>query len=194
MGSEGGSNEVEETVEQKELAKIAAEKWTKYQEVYVPMENRFMERIDDMGSQWQSDQAAGAANMSTQEEFGRMESAVEKAQFDAGVDPNSGRFAATTGGLAEAKAESGAEGEVSARISQKDAYIGGLSNVVKLGQGQSVSAQQGLAEVASDSAANAAGAARNEYNKQTSTREMIGTAGGMATSYGLNQANKREDV
>lgn len=193
MGGGGGDNEVKETVEQRELAKIAAEKWGKYQQIYVPMENEFMANVDDMGSEWQSDRAAGSANKSVQEEFGGLSDAVQKRSFEAGVNPNSGRFAAQTSEIAEAKADSGAQTEVGARVKQQDAHIEGLSNVVKLGQGQSVSAQQGLSDVASDSASQAASAAKNAYQRQTDTNNMLGTAGGMATSYGLNQSTKKED-
>lgn len=189
----GDAPEVEETPEQKELARIAAEKWGKYQETYVPMENRYMERIDDMASEWQGDFVAGAANQSIQSEFSDAQKDIERRQFNTGVNPNSGRFDAATTGLSEARATEGAKAETGARVEQEDAYITGLSNVVKLGQGQSIDAQQGLSEVASNSAARANNAARMEYEDHASTRNMVGTAGGMAASYGLNQMNKREE-
>lgn len=193
MTGGGGDNEVKETAEQKELAKIAAEKWGKYQQVYVPMENKYMAKVDAMGEQWQSDSAAGSANQSIQSQFGDATADIQAQAFDAGVNPNSGRFAAKTSEIAGAKASSGAKTETGARIAQEDAYIGGLGNVVKLGQGQSTSAQQGLADVASSSADQAASAARSTYQSQTDTRAMLGTAGGMATSYGLDQSTKKEN-
>jgi hypothetical protein len=187
----GGDNEVKETPEQKELAKIAVEKWNTYVDKYVPMENEFMRRVDDMNSEWQSNRVAGDANKSFNEAFSNAREVSEDNLFEAGINPNSGKFNAAAAGLEEEHAAKGGEGMTAALVEQKDNYTTGIGNLVKLGQGQSTDAQRGLSDVANNSARNAEASARNEFNEQSSNRQMIGTAGGIAARYGLEQVEDK---
>ncbi len=178
--------EQEETPYQKELSKIATEKWNKYQETYVDLENQYMSRVDEMDDPWQKNLATGDANKATQTSFSDTQDQIEQQQFQGGINPNSGKFQATTAQLENAKATSKAGGETQALQDQQNRYASGIQSVIDMGQGQSIDAQQGLTTAASISGDKAARDAKSQYQSASATRGIVGTGFGMAASYGLN--------
>lgn len=55
----GGSDEVEQSEYDKQLARIGESKWKEYQRTYKPVENAYMKRIKDLGSGVARARAAG---------------------------------------------------------------------------------------------------------------------------------------
>lgn len=192
MGGEG-PEKAEETPYQREVSKIASEKWNKYQETYVDLENDYMGKVDQMGEQWQENIATGSANKATQSAFSDAQEQLEKQQFQGGINPASGRFQSSTADIQGSKAVSQADNEVSAKEAQTDRHVGGLKSVVSMGQGQSIESQQGMSEAARVSGNKASQDAQAAYRKDANTRGIYGTAAGMTASYGLNRLKPKED-
>ena len=181
-----GDNEIEETPEQVEAAAVAMEKWEHYNDTYVPVENEYMSRVDDMDSEWQHDMAAGNANKAYKPVFDDAAETVAENEMKAGADPSSGRF---IGGLADVRETEGtatSAAKVEADQHQETRYAGGVRNIVNVGQGVSTDAQMGLQDVANRSASDAANEAISDFRTDQSNRQLVGMAAGAGLSYGLN--------
>jgi hypothetical protein len=166
----GGSNEVKETPEEKELAKIAGERWERYQDVFVPLENQYMAEVDDMGTQQAMDEVTGQA----------VTNVMQGAEVPA-VDPNRGQPGI---GAALGRARAGAATKAATGL--RGQHLQGMQGIVQMGQGQSASAMQGLGDVASQAASEAQGEAFRDFNRRQSWLNLGGQVAGAGMAYGMN--------
>lgn len=182
-----GPKKVEETEYQKELAKIAAEEWNRYQDVYVPVENAYIEQVKKMGDESNYDTVAGDVHNSFTSAFDQQRDNADRQLKAAGVDPSSGKAASTQNDLintqmgAESQAVSAGQADTTRR------YVGNLSNVVAMGKGQETQAVAGLQDIAAASGRRANQAAINKANQVSIPGALAGAA-----AAGLSSKEGRE--
>ena len=161
----------------KELANISRDRWVHYNEVIVPAENRW---IEDMASQNQEkyyDRAAGQGNVATQRAMGLNQTAALE------QGGNVSRLSANIGN--NAVAEQGMNTDIQSRMmnDQDKRYLGGLQNILAVGQGKETMAIQTgstAANYANQYAMDEAAAAAND-----SSGALVGMGIGAATRYGM---------
>jgi hypothetical protein len=183
----GGSNDVEPTQHEIALWNVAADEWNMYQREIVPIENEFMKRVDSMDSKGSYDFAKGVANVDAQNansEYAEKVSANETAK---GINPNSGRFKMGMADVAEKSGRNAGDNMGRATVEQQDRYIGGLGNIVAMGQNQATTAQAGLGDLAQASTVNARMDAENDFNSDMANQNLVGTGAGLAASYYMNK-------
>ena len=185
MSGGGGDNKVKDTPEQKYLAQVAAEKWNFAQENLAPLENRYMEQVEQMDSEGRMSYIRGRTMQAqNQAQSGAMDE-MELGLGQAGINPNSGRFQGEMEGLGLDLAESGGENLGRAQFEQDSQKVMGLQNITAIGQGQSGQAQAGLSQMAQESAADAIGDAQNAFNRRSANLQLVGTVAGAGTRYGM---------
>ena len=185
MSGGGGDNKVKDTPEQKYLAQVAAEKWNFAQEQLAPLENRYMEQVEQMDSEGRMSYIRGRTMQAqNQAQSGAMDE-MELGLGQAGINPNSGRFQGEMEGLGLDLAESGGENLGRAQFEQDSQKVMGLQNITAIGQGQSGQAQAGLSQMAQESAADAIGDAQNAFNRRSANLQLVGTVAGAGTRYGM---------
>lgn len=185
-GGGGGDNKVKDTPEQKQLAAVAAEKWNYAQENLAPLEDAYMQQVGGMTSDGNMSYIRGRTMQSQQQAAGEMGQQVGGQLQRAGIDPSSGRYQGEMTGLNLDVAQSGGETTGRAQFEQESQQIGGLQNIVAIGQGEAGRAQQGLGQIAGQSAADARQSAASQFNRRSANLQLLGQAAGAATSYGLD--------
>jgi hypothetical protein len=186
MSGGGGDAEVKDTPEQRYAAQVAAEKWNYAQQALAPLENKYMEDVDKIDSAENSAYLRGVTNQASQQNLSKGLSQVDGQLAQGGINPNSGRFVATQGDFTEQQAAQGGETMGRAAFQQEAEKIKGLQNVVAIGSGQSTSAQNGLNDIASASAADARADETSNYNRRSANLQLLGSIAGAATSVGMN--------
>lgn len=186
-GGGGGSNSVKDTPEQRELAAVAAEKWNFAQEKLAPLENAYMESVGDMTSNANMKYIAGRTMQSQQQAISDASEQVGMQLGQAGVDPSSGRFQTSMSDIALGGASAGGETLGRAQFEQENQQIQGLQNIVAIGQGQAGQAQQGLSNIASQSAADARQSAATQFNRRSANLQLLGQVAGAGAANYMNQ-------
>lgn len=176
----GGGGEIKETPEQKELARIATERWEYAQREFAPYQKMYMDKVEGINTDRAFKDVAGKAQQGYTREFGRVGQEAQRTLAAGGVDPTSGKFSTAMGGLDRDQATATADGVSRSQVTQSDRYVGGLENIVAMGQGKATSAQAGLGDVARASGQDAANAAFNSFNRRQEVRDLVGTGLGMA--------------
>lgn len=179
----GKSQSVKETKEERALAEVAQKKWTYYNENYLPLENEYMRKVDAQDTDGARDFATGMAASATTAEFGDAAKEVASGMEEHGINPNSGKAKFTMSGLSDAQAGASSEAKAQALNSQDDAYVGGLSNVVAIGNNKSTTATAGLSELAQTAQQKAASSAQDDWNNKAATTNTLGNVAG-AWAYG----------
>lgn len=173
----GGDNEIKETAEEKALAKISAEQWNQYQERFRPFEDQWIADTKmDAGDQAKM---AGQVNAGVGAAFDERQATAETANFNAGMDPSSGRFKAAVSGLSEQRGTATAKATTAASQAVDDQTYQGLQSAVAMGRGQSAEALRDMTSLASDATAAAIGDAQNAQNTRSSYASSAMTAVGM---------------
>lgn len=191
MGKGGGSTEVKETSQELAAAEIAGKNWALYKEDLRPMENLFMDKVDNMNNESKYDDAAGTVNLGYQQEFGkaRQQAATELAA--GGVDPSSGKFQGTLQTLQSDQVAGQIDTTNRAQTSQQDKYVAGLQDVVAMGAGQKSDALSGYSNIANQSLSKATSDAQKSLSDRQAVGQLVGAVGGVAArSDGLKDANR----
>lgn len=187
MSGGGGDNDIEDTPEQKYLAQVAAEKWNFAQDKLAPLQNEYMQQVEQMDSPGRKAYIMGRANQGTQAAIGRGAEQLGNQAQAAGIDPSSGKF---KGMMMDSTAEAAsAGGEVAARAmaEQDNQKVAGLQNVLAIGSGQDTRALAGLTDMSSLSAQQARADAYGAFNRRASNLNTVGTLAGAGTRYYMNQ-------
>lgn len=185
-GGGGGSNSVKDTPEQRQLAQVAAEKWNYAQDNLAPLENAYMESVGDMTNAGNMSYIAGRTLQSQQQAVSEASQQAGRQLGQAGIDPSSGRAQAAMSGIALGGANAGGETLGRAQFEQENQQIRGLQNIVAIGQGQAGQAQQGLSNVASQSAADARQSAANQFNRRSANLQLLGQLSGAGAANYMN--------
>ncbi|WP_163557596.1 hypothetical protein [Halomonas sp. NO4] len=186
-GGGGGDNTVEDTPEQRYLAQVAAEKWNFAQRELAPLEDEYMEQVAGMTDPDRMAYIRGRTMQSQQQAASDLRGEAAGQLGEAGIDPTSGRYQDTMGGLSLDAAEAGGETLGRAQFEQENQQIQGLQNITAIGQGQAGQAQQGLAGVADVAAADARDTASQRFNRRSANLQLLGQVAGAGTRYGLQE-------
>lgn len=179
----GGSSTVAQTnPEEQQLAQISDEKWASYKRRYIPIENEWMQQVQDLDSPLKHEQAQDMASNELKIQAGS--SVPETGQaLAAGKTPNSDDQSAVAGDLATAKNKT--------NLGVTDRYLKGLQNIVEIGQGQSGQAIQGLSDVANTSVQAQIQRNNNTFSQQQGAQSTNGAIAGGALAGGLAAATYR---
>lgn len=182
----GGDNKIEETPEQRAQADVAMMQWKDYLNKYRPFEDAFMEDVDRMNTGQQYNQVAGLAAVPVESEFSTAVRDTSRAMVGGGLNPNSGAFKSNLSKLDRAKSTTKADNMNQAQVGQQNRYVGGISNIVRMGQGQETEAVQGYGDIASMSSRKAYNDANNALSNRRDNQQLAGAVVGAGTRYGLN--------
>jgi|TARA_B110000902_G_scaffold113898_1_gene134132 hypothetical protein len=182
----GGGYEVEETAEEKELANISMEKWERYKTKFRPLEDQYMAKVDNMGSDASYDRIGGLAGNAMVAGAGSQIDAGNQAMFQGGINPNSGKFMGANSALMSKGSKVLSAAVNSANMGLGNEQISRMEGIVNIGQGQAAGAVKSLSDIASSSVDQANSSAENRYNNYAGNLEAIGTAGGMGLRTYMN--------
>lgn len=184
----GGSPDttIKDTPEQKALAKVAAEEWNYAQEVLAPLQDLYMEQVDDFNSEDRKDYVTGKANLGAQNAIGQGSSELVTNATANGLDLGSGKFKSALSDSVTDTAVIG--GEVASRglMDIEKGKAQGLQNVAAIGAGQETQAVAGLSDISSLSAQTARSDAYNAFNRNSANLQTLGTIAGAGANYYMN--------
>lgn len=185
-GGGGGGSDPKDTPEQRKLAEVAAEKWNFAQENLAPLEDQYMDSVNQMTDADRMSYIRGRTMQSQQQAGSEVTEQAGQQLQQGGIDPSSGRYQGTMSGLSLDTAEAGGETLGRAQFEQENQQVQGLQNIVAIGQGEAGQAQAGLSTVASQSAADARQSAAGKFNRRSANLQLLGQVAGAGASYGLN--------
>lgn len=190
----GGDPEVKETPEQKELARIAVERWEKYQQMYKPVEQQYFDHVDNLATPEASERAGGVAAVNVESAFADaiQTDIAQMTTEGTGVDPSSGKFQSAIADHTQRKGAARAENINRSMQAVDDAHIGGLQNIVAKGNNQAGEAIAGFGDVARRSSDEARSQAINDSNQSQSTAGAVGTLAG--AGYGAYRNSSQESA
>jgi hypothetical protein len=182
----GGDYEPEESEAKLALAEQAAISLQRYGDVFVPLENQFIEssfrRFDDQAY----DSAIGQAQTQAMGLYERAIQDQQSAAFGRGFDPTSGAFQGESEALRAAQARGVGLAGANAGIDNTDQAYAGLTGVVRMGQGLATDAMSGQIDLAQNALDRGNAQARQDFQNISSLRSLAGTGAGIASGYGLN--------
>lgn len=181
----GGSDTPKESAEERELGRIAIEKWNDYQVRFKPIEDQFIQDVQRTDSDYT--EARGNANAAVQQAFGQAEGNLADNIFMNGLDPSSGAFQKTMDGISADRGLSMGTAVNEAEMGVDNQHVKGLQNVVAIGQGQSAEAMQGMGNLAGQATNDAINRANNSFNNRAAGLQAVGTVAGMGTNYMMNK-------
>lgn len=179
----GSAPQQKETEQERALAEVASEQWARYKEVGIPAREEFFKRVNDSGTEPANTFARGAAASATSAKYGELGLKTRPA----------GQF-----GLAMARARDAETNTMGASLSQEDMHVGGLQDVVSMGQGEATQARAGLSDLAVQASQKATMDATNQYNHRAGNMAAAGTLIGagvqanMGSKKGLSWLNDPE--
>ena len=182
----GDDSKIEETEQQKASAEVAMSQWKDYLEKYRPFEDSYMEDVDRMNTNQQYNQVAGLAAVPVESQFSTAVRDTSRAMVRGGLNPTSGAFKSNLSKLDRAKSTTKADNMNQAQVGQQNRYVSGISNIVRMGQGQETEAVQGYGDLATNSARKASNDAGIALNNRRDNQQLAGAVVGAGTRYGLN--------
>jgi len=181
----GGGSDPKEQESKLALAQQAANALQRYGDVFVPLENMYIDDTQAMFADGASDQAMAAAQNQTSAIYEQGFNDMRGAQFQAGLDPLSGRAQGESNALREAQARGMGLAGSDAGLSYTDAAYQGLGNVIAMGQGLQTQAVAGNIDRMQSSLDRAGATAKRDFQNSQSLASIAGTGAGMAAGYGL---------
>lgn len=127
-------------------ANIAQEQWDKYNEMYAPLEQAYVNDAQNYDSPENYAKAAGDASATVSSQFGK---ARDRLGRTPGLDPSSGAYTSSLVGLDLAQAASDATQQNAARQRVKDTAYAHKTDALSLGKGLPAQASLGLSNAAS---------------------------------------------
>ncbi len=184
--SKGGSNQVNETPQQRALADFALQQLQDYKQRWLPVQRSLGRQITDMGKPGSAQEKAAEGRAATDStmQFARAEGALQKTLANRGVDVGSSRAKLAVTGMGEDKAKTRGLGITIADQQIDDAYTKGLSALTSIGRGDKAMATNGLVDQAQQSARTAATSAEISAMERAGNAEMAGQVAG----FGLQRA------
>jgi len=179
----------DETASQRALAEAAAQNFIRYQEVFMPLENSYIDSVMNVADQGAYEQAGGRASTAFAEQYDPAIRDYSAQLMSSGLDPSSMGFQSKSNALRKAAAAGQGLGVADAQISNTDRFYGGLSSIVNMGQGLQTESMAGLGDIAQMSQEKAINKAEADFARASAGRNAIGNIVGGSSAYGL----KRED-
>ncbi len=182
----GSSGEVKETEYEKELAKVYAEEWGYYQDSIVPFENQVIDEAKQSNDASVYDDIAENTNIGYKKSFSDASNNALSSMEANGINPNSGKFKSVVSDMADNEASVTSDATSRSQVAGQERYIGKMSNVMAMGQGQSQEATATLSDIAASSQRKAINDANNSRAGKDS---VIGAAGALAGAAGRYYSN-----
>tara|TARA_R110000744_G_scaffold136208_2_gene245980 strand:- start:2271 stop:2843 length:573 start_codon:yes stop_codon:yes gene_type:complete len=184
----GGGYEEKEPASKLALAQQAATSLQRYGEIFVPLENAFIQdSLNAFGdSGYESAQGQSSTNIAAMYE--QKLPAYEQQMFQGGIDPTSGAYGGKIDSIRAAQARSMGQGASQAGIGRTDNAYRGLQNVVRAGQGLQTEAMQGNVSRMNDQMALAGTQAESDFQDRSQTAEIAGTVAGAAGGMYANKS------
>lgn len=188
MGKGGGSNEIEETEQQKASAKVAMQRWHDYKNVFMPYENKYFKEVDKTNSSSHMLQAKNFADNAVNTNYNNAMLNTTRGLASKSINPNSGLFQNELHKLELSKAKSRLDATSQSQLAQQNNFVQGLKSIAQMGQGQAVDAVNGLGSVAENANAYARNSANSAMQHNIGQNETIGLGLGAGVNYYLEGA------
>ena len=111
-----------------------------------------------------------------------------------GINPNSGKFKQTLGDISDNEASVTIDATARSQVAGQERYIGQMSNVMAMGQGQSQEATATLSDIAQSSQQKAFNDASISQQKSDNWAGLAGATLGAAGSYYKNLPPPKPDA
>ena len=182
-----GSGEIKETAEEKVAAEISDEKWKRYQDVFVPLEDQYMKKVDNFRSDANYDKVGGMVSSGVKSGMGQAIADNNTAMFQGGINPNSGKFKGANTALMTKGSKVLSDAVNNANLNLGTEQLNRMEGLVKIGQGQSADTTKSMNQIAKNSASIAGQDAEDAFNRYAATANTIGTGIGAGTRMYANQ-------
>lgn len=179
MGGKG-SNKLEETAEQRELARIAAEQYEYFERELMPVRDSWMADMVANNDNTKYEQLSGTVSTDAAAILEREQSGGVQQLAAQNIDPTSGKFQSTVGKMAAESGRIMSDTTNRAQVAQQDAYLDGLGSVIAMGEKKAAQATAGLTDVAAKSVDHAVQSAENSLRKRSSAGTGLGLVAGAA--------------
>ncbi len=184
----GDGDYVQESEGERMMADLSEEQWQDYQDRFIPLENQFMKRVDNIRDE--RDLAVGRAGATVTQAFDDTHKNVIDMNTRRGAAPGSGMFNAGLADASVAEAKSKGTAMVGADRNTEKRYYAGKQQVVNMGRGVATDANLGMRTMAGLDAATARSDAQAASTVNRAMWDAAGTAAGVAGRWGLEQAGK----
>ncbi len=179
----GKSNEVKETEYEKELARVYAEEWGYYQKNVVPFENIVIDDAKSANDKSVYDDISENTNLGYKKSFSEASDAGLSSMKASGINPSSGKFKSAVSDMSDTEASVTSDAKSRSQVAGQERYVGKMSNVMAMGQGQSQEATATLSDIATSSQRKAFNDANNSRQQTDSVLGAAGAVVGAAGSY-----------
>mgnify|MGYP000048698441 FL=1 len=176
----GGGSDPKEQESKLALAKQAANSLKRYGEIFIPLENAFIQDNLDAFGDRAYESGMGQTNSAVSAMYEEKMPEYQAEIFQGGIDPTAGAYHGKIDSINSAKARSMGQAGANASISQTDNAYGGLQNIVAAGQGLQTEAMQGNVGRMNDQFSLASKQAESDFQKRSSASEIAGTVAGAA--------------
>jgi hypothetical protein len=182
----GSPDRPDESEAYRALAEQSATYFNRYKDVFVPLENQYIQSVFDAGSGAAYQDATDSATSITQAQFDDRIGGLQSGMLAKGVDPSSGRFQAGTADAFEKLGAIRGLAGADAGLNNTDRFVGGIQNVVKMGQGLASEAMQGQIGLASTAEDKIRSQFATDFADDQQRSQALGTAAGMAAGGAYN--------
>jgi hypothetical protein len=176
------SKPMDETEESRALAEVAARRFNRYQEIFVPLENQYINEVMATRDQPAYEMAGALAAAPYAREFAGANEQFNRGIFGQGVDVSSGAFESNSAALRRAAAVKQGMGVAAGKVANTDRFYGGLKGLIAMGQGQGAEAMAGLGSLADTANKNAASSIAENFKRKSEVRGLAGTALGLTSA------------
>lgn len=179
----GKGKYVQQSEGERMLADLAEEQWQDYQTRFIPLENSFMDRMENIRDE--RPLATGRAAATVSQSFDPAYTEVAGQKIVRGAAPGSGAFAGGLADVAVAEGKSRGRAVVAADRDTENRYYAGQQQIVNLGRGVATDANLGMRRMAGMGAATASAEAQASTIESNAWNEAAGTVAGAAGRKGL---------
>ena len=183
--SGGGGNDVKQSPEERELGRIAIERWNDYQNRFVPVENEYIQSVQKTDSDFS--EARGQTASAVQQAFAPAEIDLSNNLFAQGITPDSGKGISAVQALGRDRGLSMGTGLNETDVAVDNQHLQGLQNVVQMGQGQAADSLAGMGQVAADATRDSIDRANRSYQNRQAGLHLAGTVAGAGTQAYMNR-------
>jgi hypothetical protein len=179
MGGGGSAERPDETEAYKALANQTATFFNRYKEVFVPLENMYIESVFEAGEGAAYQKAEDIGALTAQRAFENNIGEASQELLARGIDPSSGAFKARTEDMYSTLGAARGLNAADAQIGNTDRFLGGINEVMKMGQGVNSEAAQGQIALAQTAEDKARSLAATEFSKGQQGLQALGAGAGM---------------
>jgi len=181
-----------DSLEAKALAEVAAKRFNRYQQIFVPLENAYIKDVMNVRSRGAYETVGGLASAEYAANFDAANRQFASEMAQQGVDPNSGVFIGNSASLRKAQAVRQGIGVAGAKVENTNRFYEGLSSIINMGQGQSAEAIGGMASIANLAEQRALDDASRSFERASAMRAGVGTMVGLGVSPFVDRALNKD--